>query len=291
MEMFSFIKDCLLTFNYPLAHSMSDEELGDIFKTSNRCFLISWMLKLLDSAYEEALENSDNEKEFLSNFVYELGFCTQKEKLPFMNGDLPVGQQVKILFNMFTFITDIKKNYVEENKDAVTNSEIINLINTNLNLFPMYGDIKLGSSEKSLKSAEFDKEINEIKAAVLMENDNNSVHLTEHKFNDNIEEFLEKLREELPNIKFVMENICNKKDTKAIEVIKLQSNSADILKNCRVNLKVISQFIKDINTIEEFMRNDFEMKGGRENNDAYYEMVNILYQEVSRSIKYIRCYI
>lgn len=94
MDIFPFIKDCLLTYNYPLAHSMNEEEIADIFKSSNRCFLISWMLKLLDSAYEEVLENIENDKEFLGNIVYELGFCTQKEKLPFMTGGLPVTRQV-----------------------------------------------------------------------------------------------------------------------------------------------------------------------------------------------------
>lgn len=94
MDMFSFIKDCLLTYNYPLAHSMNEDELADIFKTCNRCFLISWMLKLLDNTYEEVLENFENDKEFLGNIVYELGFCTQKETSAFMSGGLPVTEQV-----------------------------------------------------------------------------------------------------------------------------------------------------------------------------------------------------
>lgn len=94
MDTFSFVKNCLLTYNYPLAHSMNEEELADVFQNSNRCFLISWMLKLLDSEYEEVLQNSENDKEFLGNIIYELGFCNRKDRLPFMSGELPVTQQV-----------------------------------------------------------------------------------------------------------------------------------------------------------------------------------------------------
>ncbi|KAJ8974911.1 hypothetical protein NQ317_009840 [Molorchus minor] len=119
---FSFIKESILTCNYPLSHSMTDEELADIFKTSNRCFLISWILKLLDNTYEEILERSENDKEVLGNMVYELGFCAQKDKLPFMTGQLPFEQQfIKDLSTIQDFVksrTEISESVAEKDNDV-----------------------------------------------------------------------------------------------------------------------------------------------------------------------------
>lgn len=83
----------LTKFNYPNINQMSDEEVGLIFSSSNRIFLLSWMANLIEPLL--CLDaNSKDTPLLLSNFLYESGFCTKSQKDPFVNGDLPMFDEV-----------------------------------------------------------------------------------------------------------------------------------------------------------------------------------------------------
>ncbi|KAJ8942772.1 hypothetical protein NQ318_002932 [Aromia moschata] len=269
---FSFIKECLFTFSYPLAHSMSNDEIGDIFKPSNRCFLIAWMLKLLDSSYEKVLD-LQIDKDVLGNIVCELGFCTQRKKLPFMTGELPVGEQ---------FYNRYKKNYSEEKRNVVTNEDLMVLCNTNLNLFPMYGDINLiKPSDKSTKIADLEKEIEKIKSEIGRQPNNQPASSSSDNFSHTIKEFLVKLRIDFPKVKAVVETLNKDKQVETKDTIKINPNSADILKKCSEYLKMISQFIKDINIIQDFVEDNAAVdEKEREKISETYNMIQMIFQEI-----------
>ncbi|XP_018562330.1 uncharacterized protein LOC108904310 [Anoplophora glabripennis] len=289
MDIFSCIKDCLLTYNYPLVHSMNEEEIADIFKISNRCFLITWMLKLIDSAYEEVLVNFENDKEFLGNIVCELGLCSKKVKIPFMEGELPVTQQVKIIYNICTYIIDIKKYKDEEKTPIVSSDDLEALVNTDLNLFPMYGDIKLlNPSERAVKEAVLQKELETVRIdEQSTETRTEDKCLLENGFNEAIQEFIEKLRMEFPKIKSAMEMVNRNSCLETNNIIELQPDLVETLKESCKNLKLISQFIKDINTIENF-ECDFGLKEQGRKNNSTYNMIKMLHKEVLTVLKYSR---
>ncbi|KAJ8921833.1 hypothetical protein NQ315_008465 [Exocentrus adspersus] len=287
MEMLPFIKNCLLIHNYPLIHSMNEEEIADIFKVSNRCFLISWMLKLLDKAYEELLENSENDKELLGNCVYEIGFCTHKEKLSFITGELPVPRQVKIIYNLFKYIEQIKLCPKEEIKPCVTTDELLSLINTDLNLFPMYGEVKtLKPSQITLNLIELEENINDIKRSLLP---HDSKNLLDAEILKNLQGFADNLTLNFPKITNALESVSRSKDMEAHSEITLKPDSVELIKKCSENMKIISQFIKDINTIQDFEKQDLSTISGQNRDDSIYEMVKTLHRDVLTVLRYNRC--
>lgn len=88
------IKNYLILFDYPLVKSMDDEQVANIFHQSNKCFLVSWMLKNLDESYKIKLENFENNCEVLGIILHNLGFCTDSEGALFTNGRLNWDKQV-----------------------------------------------------------------------------------------------------------------------------------------------------------------------------------------------------
>ncbi|KAG5876501.1 hypothetical protein JTB14_008438 [Gonioctena quinquepunctata] len=272
------IKECVLLFHYPLSDSMNEEELGDIFHASNRCFLISWMLKLLDDSYKEVVDVEENRKneEVLGNFVHELGFCTKKEHLPFMSGELDVKLQLNILYKMFTFIKCVKEPISQENRLSVSNEDINLLKKKSLNLFPMYGDIK------TAKTTETDSVEVEIQ-------DNLTESLTDDiiasEVHEDIRKLTEEVREHLPKLQLAAQNLPDDDKTSSKENIVFNPSSREMLSKCNEYMKNVTQFIQDINTIEEFIEYD-PVAEKEENITSGSEMLNALFEEIFVTHRY-----
>lgn len=96
-DIFLKMKDYLVLFDYPLVKSMDDDQVANIFHQSNRCFLVSWMLKIVDESYKIKLNNYENNHELLGNILHNLGFCTKKEGLLFTTGKMEMKKQVSKL--------------------------------------------------------------------------------------------------------------------------------------------------------------------------------------------------
>lgn len=99
MEIISDLRQCLLTFEYPLANTMNDDQLAEIFNRPNRCFLVSWIINLLNEACGSTLHNIESTEEYLGNLIHQMGLCRKKESIPFMRGELPLYDQVSKLFS------------------------------------------------------------------------------------------------------------------------------------------------------------------------------------------------
>lgn len=217
------------------------------------------------------------------------------------------------------YITDIKNCKDEETALNISNDDLTTLVNTDLNLFPMYGDIKLlKPSERELKEAELEKELNAVRIhEQSTETNPDDKRLLENKFNENVQEFIEKLKMEFPKIRAAMEMVNRSSCLETNNVIELQPDLVETLKECCKNLKIISQvrtlsnyidikthrrskksvfhynilfqFIKDINTIENFEKSDFRLKQQGRKTNTTYEMIKMLHREVLTVLKYSRC--
>lgn len=96
MENYSFMVECLKEFNYPQINYMEETEICEIFSTTNREFLVTWILKQINPIFIEKIKNPT--KENLAELVYCNGFCSKKEKGPFMNGEGDNNMQVIICY-------------------------------------------------------------------------------------------------------------------------------------------------------------------------------------------------
>ncbi|CAH1109642.1 unnamed protein product [Psylliodes chrysocephalus] len=246
------IKNCILQYQYPLANSMSDEDLGDIFKPSNRCFLISWMLKLV--GYYDVGQNEKNVY-ILGQRLYENGFCTKKERLPFMNGTLNTSEQFKILQRIFAFIKNIKDPVNNTHTEPVSFNELENLFQNNTNLFPMFGEIKILDEHKTNK-LETENQNGIYKENIMRSN------------NYNVPEMAEDIQLDLSNMKNLAESYERPKNISDSSII-FDQETLDEFKKCYGNIKLIAQFMKDIHTIEEFTNNTEDILGiGHKTNDG-----------------------
>lgn len=88
INVISELKNCILVFEYPLANSMDDDQIAEIFNRSNRCFLVSWIINLLNKACDDVLQDMETTEEYLANLIHSMGFCLKKESMPFMKGTL-----------------------------------------------------------------------------------------------------------------------------------------------------------------------------------------------------------
>lgn len=87
------LRDFLTKFGYPNINLLSDEDIAKIFKSSNRMFLLSWIVQLIEPQLTLDI-NSEETPALIANFIYENGFCTKPQKDSFVQGDLPVLHQV-----------------------------------------------------------------------------------------------------------------------------------------------------------------------------------------------------
>lgn len=93
METLVQFKQYLLELNYPNINILNETQVAELFVIENRIFFLSWALKKL---YNILLPEKDKKETeiTLSEYMYENGFCTSSEKLKFVQGDMPIENQV-----------------------------------------------------------------------------------------------------------------------------------------------------------------------------------------------------
>lgn len=97
MDLISDLRNCLLIFEYPLANTMDDDQLADIFNRPNRCFLVSWIINKLNEECGTTLQNMGSNEEYLGNLIYQMGLCRKQDSIPFMRGELSLTLQVSYM--------------------------------------------------------------------------------------------------------------------------------------------------------------------------------------------------
>lgn len=85
--------DYLKKFGYPNINQLTEEEVANIFNTSNRIFFLSWIAQILDSTLKFD-PNAEETPALLADFVYENGFCLASQKNKFVCGGLNLIDQV-----------------------------------------------------------------------------------------------------------------------------------------------------------------------------------------------------
>lgn len=93
-DIISDLRNYLLEFEYPLANTMNHDQLAEIFNRSNRCFLVSWIINHFNEACGHTLDNIENTEQYFANLIHEMGICKKVDSIPFMRGELPLGNQV-----------------------------------------------------------------------------------------------------------------------------------------------------------------------------------------------------
>nr|CAI5847486.1 unnamed protein product [Callosobruchus analis] len=224
------LKVYLKNFNYPLVDSMTEEQFLEIFHKSNRCFLVSWLLQLVDERFRKV----PNTEKALGQKLYQLGFLKEFEKDAFMSGMLDPAKQFKILITVFKYLT-VQKSQVS---DTTVDIDLKYLTTQDLNLFPSYGNIKLYE--------EGGEELLEKKDGVSRKED------IAIDFNE-MSDVLKGIRECLPEVRYKGEKLDEQeKETKT--EIKADPNNVGIIHQCNRNLKIIRQFVEDIDVIDNFLR-------------------------------------
>ncbi|VEN45341.1 unnamed protein product [Callosobruchus maculatus] len=224
------LRGYLKNFNYPLVDSMTEEQFLAIFHKSNRCFLVSWLLQLVDEKYKKGPQTEKD----LSQKLYQLGFLKEFEKDAFMTGELDPAKQFKILITVFKYLS-IKQSAV---MDTTADIDLKFLTSQDLNLFPSFGNIKLYEEGTA--------ELLEKKDGVPRKED------IAIDFNE-MSDVLKGIRESLPEVRYKGEKLDEQeKETKT--EIETDPNIAEVICKCNRNLRIIKQFVEDIDVIDHFLR-------------------------------------
>ncbi|XP_028137456.1 uncharacterized protein LOC114331962 [Diabrotica virgifera virgifera] len=275
-EVLQEIKNNILKYEYPLANTMTDEELADIFKASNRPFLMAWMIKLLGT-YEEAIVTVDN-PQLLGHMMYENGFCTKDQADSFMNGFMSPTGQFEILQKMFIYMNIIKKPKPELDFKDITLPDIDDLFNKNLNLFPQYGEIKILTQEKNVSAATENNVKDQESAADPFETSNNA----------DITKLLADVQLHLPILKKVVKECQKDEDANSDILLQRNDEVEKVVKKCSSYLRKINQYLKDVKTIQEFFNNNEEClakPSDRKHSEAHRQMLRSLHIEVSSILR------
>ncbi|XP_030758148.1 uncharacterized protein LOC115883873 [Sitophilus oryzae] len=283
LYMMSFLRD----YNYPLIHSMSDEKITEIFHISNRCFLISWLFKVLDEeSYSSVLEDREQDKNVLGNLICSYGFCMDEEKAGFFNGDLPMAEQVQILYRIFKFIANLKKS-PSVDKENLNLTVIDTLVNTNLNIFPSFGELKpLSEKEKIAKLQEIQLKSKKLQLQLKempMKPKDKITHMSGENEN-NLEDTLNYLRNNLSQFDRIVKAIDKDKNMATKSNYKVNPDSEQLFSKCNKNLKIIYQYIEDLNTINNFKVNDVQEVIV---NDELSPLIDILVEQIQSISKLI----
>lgn len=125
----------------------------------------------------------------------------------------------------------LKRSSQSVPKVKVTHDDIEKLENMDMNLFPMYGDIKVASPQgkKPLKTVPVLLKSN-ITEKMPMEEINKKIDSSFRKLQDEFPQFIEKIRE-----------LEEYKSTQNKEPVNVDPDSLEVLKECDKNLKIISQ--------------------------------------------------
>lgn len=114
--------------------------------------------------------------------------------------------------------------------ETIDNIERLNALD--LNLFPMYGDIKIAPVRDSNKSDEI----------INSKEDNGKNRKANSKISlEDIEELYMDIKEELPKMQNEFRSLTKLNNNQNREVLNVDSESLDGLKKCTENLKIINQ--------------------------------------------------
>lgn len=252
-----FLRNVLKDLEYPNIHGMDENQIAAIFAVQNRQFLIGWLFKKISEEYEEVLENN-NSVDFLSQLIYEHGFCKIGDHKDFMTGKLPPNKQLEIFHRIFSFINNIlnkNQNYEENNCNKVTLNSIVNLKTEDLNLFPTYGKIKLLSKQEKLKKiTEFQKEIEHLEE---MQKNSSCVYEkkeNKHDFTDEeLKKLLEDLKLELPNLREMIKKGNEEMFSDNSKIVCDEKAGNTIEEFCN-KMRTVSQYIKGLSEISMFLK-------------------------------------
>ncbi|CAH1967342.1 unnamed protein product [Acanthoscelides obtectus] len=226
------LRGYLKTFGYPLVDSMSEDQFLAIFHKSNRCFLVSWLLQLLDDKSERYPQT----EEALGQKLYQFGFLNEFEKDLFMKGKLNPARQFEILITIFKHIC-IQSSDVAETTDDI---DLKFLTTQDLNLFPSYGGIKLYEEGSETFLEETD---------TLLTKEDIAIDFSE------ISRMLNDIRECLPEVKYKGEQL-KEQDRHTKTEIKTDPRSFEVIHKCNENIKIIKQFLEDVDVLDHFLRDN-----------------------------------
>lgn len=97
-------RDYLIKFDYPNINLLNEDEVANIFHVSNRIFLLSWIVRVIDPAIELEINSKETPK-ILADFVYENGFCSASQKDRFIRGEMNLRDQVLMMFKKSFVVT------------------------------------------------------------------------------------------------------------------------------------------------------------------------------------------
>ncbi|EEZ97557.1 uncharacterized protein LOC103314458 [Tribolium castaneum] len=275
-ENLSFIIECLKERNYPQIHEMEECKICDIFSTPNRSFLVSWILQQINVRFAEICANADKEK--LAEIIYCHGFCDDaKESLQFMNGECDLSKQFFIMSKMFKALETVPETITSD----VNNYD--DLMNFDSNLFPTYGSKQtLTLSQRAAKIQEYRKEIADLKAILNSRNQNQSLSI-DSNLKQQLEDSTQQLEDNFLEFKSnVQRLLVNHKEPNEIN---FPEDASEVIESCCKNSERLLKFMKSLNTIVSFKRENLENVEKKRNGN--YEMLKEL-AELCREIKSLK---
>ncbi|XP_050311503.1 uncharacterized protein LOC126747054 isoform X2 [Anthonomus grandis grandis] len=248
---FTYAVNFVKVHNYPLVETMDIQQICDLFHINNRLKLVSWAFKLLNKKYNDVLDGKEEELTFLADLVHGQGFCTNVEKLGFLNGDLPVEGQLDILHKMFKFIDHIKEVETKELLKPVTLKDLKNLMETDVNIFPEFGATAkvLTDEEREEKLKQMRINIQEITAKKEKLKDSSSL-VDENK--KRMESILATMQKNLSQLDRVVNEIVGESSTRVEPKYKVDPQFPVLLKECNDALKTVVQYSEDLQTLRDF---------------------------------------
>lgn len=231
---FVFLKNCLEEFDYPSVCTFNAQQFAEVFHSSNRIFLVTWILKKILPECEQIIETAENKEETLAQLVLSMGFCLPNKATDFLQSKLPLDEQLAIFRLIFQHLKDITKE-IDTNIQPVSIDEIFDLKNNNLNLFPCYGEIKVMSDEEIQKQISKIKQ--EIEECKISGEESQITNINMKSLKD-----LNELKEHLLNLQpSIIKCLIDEETPKNNAKLKTPPETKDLVEECASNMKIISQ--------------------------------------------------
>ncbi|KAF7279004.1 hypothetical protein GWI33_007730 [Rhynchophorus ferrugineus] len=236
-----------------------------------------------EETYSSILKEKEHDKSFLSNLLFSHGFCSNKEKMGFFNGDLDISDHVDILYRIFKFVDRLKKSPTD--KQSLSLDSLNNLINTDLNIIPGFGGIKpFTEVEKAAKTQAIQQEIKELQEKIndVADVAEKNMGIVVKQSNENYQDILDSMKDNLRQFDRIVKAIDKDKSTAIRSNYKIDPKSAELLETCNKNLSLIAQYIEDLNTI-----NHFNIDDTQDLKDDISPLIDLLAEQVQGISKFI----
>ncbi|CAG9862727.1 unnamed protein product [Phyllotreta striolata] len=227
----------LAEFGYPAVENMTIEELGNVFSPKNRCDFVCWLLRFLDYDVSEERKTP----ECLQKIVCNLGFCSCKDALPFLNGTLDLSQQMIIFQRIFEFLQPIVNSDINmQEESSVSLEDVENLIAGSY--LPKFvkdaGTKKVPVTNSTTEKTRKDER--------NIENSSDTI-TSDYVFDAaRIPEDIESDLRQFEEISSRLEKLD------PVDRISISTQIFEDLQNCKENIKKINQYNNDLKTINEF---------------------------------------